>query len=162
MNILPESRELLFIMSHLKMVAAKSTCKRSKCGSIVVSLGEKQILGEGFNSMPCNAVAECFKDSLPAGFKSDKTCCVHAEQRAIMNTLSGPAREKIFGSAIFFIRLDENGNPKHSGRPYCSICSKMALDSGIATFVLWHKEGWTAYGAKEYNDLTFKYDENGN
>ena len=60
---------------------------------------------------------------------------------------------------LFFIRLDENDEPKHSGKPYCSICSKMALDAGIKKFVLWHKEGWTAYDTKEYNDLTFQYSE---
>lgn len=38
------------------------------------------------------------------------------------------------GSILFFIRLDENDNPKRSGEPYCTICSKSALDVGISKF----------------------------
>lgn len=44
-----------------------------------------------------------------------------------------------------------------AGKPYCTICSKMALDVGIAEFVLWHEEGITVYDTKEYNELSFQY-----
>jgi len=142
------------IVSRLIESAKKATCKRSKCGSIIVSQG--LIIGEGYNSMPCNENGECFKGSLSPTFKSDKTCCIHAEQRAIVDALKRH-EDKIEGSILYFIRLDDNDNPKHSGSPYCSICSKMSLDVGIGEFVLWHKEGWTAYDTKEYNDLTFQY-----
>jgi deoxycytidylate deaminase len=108
--------------------------------------------------MPCNEVGECFKDKLSPTFKSDKTCCVHAEQRAIINALKSGWRNETIGSTLFFIRLDETGNFKPSGKPYCSICSKMALDVGISHFVLLHEEGWTKYDTKEYNELTFNYE----
>lgn len=156
MEILKENDNLKFVTSHLIEIAKMATCKRSKCGSIIVA-DECVIIGEGYNSMPCNETGECFKDKLSPTFKSDKTCCIHAEQRAIMNALENRWRDQIKGSTLFFIRLDENDNPKHSGEPYCSICSKMALDVGIANFVLWHKEGWTSYNTKEYNELTFQY-----
>ena len=108
--------------------------------------------------MPCNEVADCFKDTLDKTFKSDKTCCIHAEQRAIMDALKdypGQIRE----SRLYFIRLDDQNQPKKSGKPYCTICSKMALDAGISEFVLWHKEGITVYDTKEYNELSFQYKE---
>lgn len=155
MNILVEDFNLDYLIFHLVKVAQMSKCRRSKCGSIIVA-DNKLIIGEGYNSMPCNLDGDCFKDSLSDTFKSDKTCCVHAEQRAIMDALS-KFPNKIIGSTLYFIRLDDDGNPKHSGSPYCSICSKMALDSGISNFVLWHKEGWTSYDTKEYNDITFQY-----
>lgn len=135
--------------------AKKSTCHRSKCGSIIIS-NKGELIGVGYNSMPCNENAACFKDSLAPGFKSDKTCCVHAEQRAIMYALANNP-EDIKGSLLLFIRLDENDEPKRSGEPYCTICSKMALDAGIARFALWHKEGWTAYETNYYNKLSFEY-----
>jgi len=145
-----------FLESILIGIAEKATCKRSKCGSIIFDPFNKQVIGEGFNSMPCHETGECFKDNLSPTFKSDKTCCIHAEQRAIMNALKNHP-EKIKGSILLFIRLDENNQPKRSGKPYCSICSKMALDVGLSEFALWHEEGWTFYGTKEYNELTFKY-----
>lgn len=48
--------------------------------------------------------------------------------------------EKIKDSRLYFIRLDEIGNKLKAGKPYCTICSKMALDAGIAEFALWHEE----------------------
>lgn len=155
MEIIKESDEFRHFINLLIEVAKKSTCKRSKCGSVIIANNE--IIGQGYNSMPCDAVGDCFKDNLSPNFKSDKTCCVHAEQRAIMDALKNKNHSMIHGSSLLFIRLDENGNPKHSGNPYCSICSKMALDVGIGKFVLWHKEGWTAYNTNEYNEFTFGY-----
>ena len=141
----------------LAIVEARNhaTCHRSKCGSVIVDC-YGQFLATGFNSMPCNEQTTCFKDTLGSGFKSDKTCCVHAEQRAIMNALNYHG-DLIKGSRLYFIRLDEEGNPKKSGKPYCTICSKMALDVGIAEFVLWHEEGITVYDTKEYNELSFQF-----
>jgi len=141
------------LFDELVHVAKKSTCHRSKCGSIIVSDGT--VIGVGYNSQPCNVNAECFKDSLDPNFKSDKTCCIHAEQRAIFDALKrNPSL--IEGSRLYFIRLDENDNPKRSGEPYCTICSKSALDVGISEFCLWHAEGWTAYETNYYNQLSFK------
>ncbi len=136
-------------------VAKKSPCFRSRCGSVIIY--DEQIIGSGFNSPPLNKKLDyCLKDDLPKDFKSDKTCCVHAEQRAIMDALKiNP--EKINGSRLYFIRLDENNNILKAGKPYCTICSKMALDSGISEFVLWHEEGITVYNTEEYNNLSFQY-----
>lgn len=120
-------------IKYLIEVARKAICTRSKCGSIIISGND--VIGEGYNSQPCEGTLVCFKDSLASTFKSDKTCCVHAEQRAIMNAFS-LFPDKVKGSTLLFIRLDENDEPKH--------------------FVLWHKEGWTAYETNHYNTLSFK------
>ena len=142
-----------FLLKVLVGYARQSTCHRSKCGSIIVS--EDKIIGVGYNSQPCDIEGTCFKDNLDKNFKSDKTCCIHAEQRAIFDALKkNPS--KVEGSVLYFIRLDEDGNPKMSGEPYCTICSKSALDVGISKFVLWHSEGWTAYDTDYYNKLSFK------
>lgn len=155
-ELLSESSQLYQIMFMLVDIAKASTCKRSKCGSVIVSPAPQcNIIGVGYNAMPCNEVGECFKDSLPKDFKSDKTCCVHAEQRAILNALKKGYDVK--GSTLYFIRLDENNNQIPAGDPYCTICSKMALDVGISRFVLWRKEGWTSYDTKYYNELSFQY-----
>ena len=67
--------------------------------------------------------------------------------------------DKLPGSALYFIRLDEEGKPKFSGQPYCTICSKLALDQGLAEFILWHESGITAYPTDEYNDLSYDFFE---
>ncbi len=142
------------IMPDLVKTALMSKCSRAKCSSIIMNNGF--VIGAGYNSMPCNVVGECFKDSLSPSFKSDKTCCIHAEQRAIMNALRYNP-DSIKGSVIYFLRLNNDNQPEFAGKPYCSICSKMALDVGISKFVLWHEDGWVSYDTKEYNELTFQY-----
>ena len=87
---------------------------------------------------------------------TDKTCCIHAEQRAIIDTLTN--KENIEGSDLYFTSVDKK-NIVYSENPYCTICSKLALDIGIKNFILWHKEGIRAYDAEEYNNLSFNYKE---
>lgn len=134
--------------------AKSSFCGRSRCGSIIVK--DYNIIGQGHNSMPGNVCGTCFKDTLPSNFKSDKTCCIHAEQRAIMDALSKYPKD-IIGSTLYFVRINNKGEILKAGKPYCTICSKMVLDVGIAEFVLWHEKGITVYDTKEYNDLSFQY-----
>ncbi|MFO0765144.1 MAG: deaminase [Patescibacteria group bacterium] len=147
-----------WIESAAKLAREHSRCGRARCGSVIV-LGD-EVIGEGVNSPPgdIEGQSRCHrKDELKDGFKSDRTCCVHAEQRAVMDALKRRS-EGLQGSMLYFVRLDENGEPKPSGQPYCTICSKMALDAGIAEFVLWHgKNELIAYDTLEYNDLSFAY-----
>ena len=97
-------------------------------------------------------------DSLVAHPKvTDKTCCIHAEQRAIMDALINNS-DKLFGSRLYFIRLDEDDVPSKAGNPYCTICSKMVVDVGIQEFVLWHEKGICVYDSQEYNDLSYAYE----
>ncbi|MEK6915426.1 MAG: hypothetical protein AABW89_02700 [Nanoarchaeota archaeon] len=140
------------------IVALNSTCERAKCGSIIVKDGE--IIGRGFNSPPNNLKSQrrCKNDKKDYNKKvTDKTCCVHAEQRAIIDALKkNPS--KIEGSKLYFIRLDKNNNKTFAGNPYCTICSKMALDVGISEFVLFHEDGMKEYNSEDYNSLSYGYE----
>ena len=78
--------------------------------------------------------------------------------RAIIDTLKKNS-DKIVGSRLYFVRLDINNKPKKSKKPYCTICSKMALDVGIKEFVLWHERGICVYNTEEYNELSSQYSE---
>lgn len=152
-----EKEAMKFIDSAIK-VAQHSPCFRSKCGSVIVKDGK--IIGEGFNAPPLGKkLNKCFKDDIPKNFKSDRSCCIHAEERAIMEALRKHS-DKIIDSRLYFIRLDKDTNKKmYAGKPFCTICSKMALDAGIKEFVLWHETGITVYDTDEYNDLSFQYRE---
>ena len=137
--------------------ANESTCLRDKCGSVIVN--NIRVIGAGFNSPPGNIESQrrCQKSK---GFYhkkvSDRTCCVHAEQRAIMDALRRNP-EKLEGSRLYFTRVSDTGEIQRSGKPYCTICSKMALDVGIGEFVLWDSKGIVIYDTEEYNNLSFEY-----
>lgn len=137
--------------------AVKASCLRSLCGAVVVVDG--RIVGGGHNSLPGGAKpVVCLKEEglLSPLFKSDRTCCVHAEVRAITNAMKNG--EDLTGAAVYFTRVSgESGEREFSGRPYCTICSKFALDVGLGLFVLEHDYGIVAYPTKEYNDLSFAY-----
>lgn len=139
--------------------ARRSLCFRSRCGAVIVRGGET--IGKGYNAPPKDntALRTCLVEyGLPQRFKYDRTCCVHAEWRAIMDALRVNP-EKMEGARLYFIRVDEKGEKKMAGRPYCTVCSRLALDSGIAEFVLWHKEGIRAYPTEEYHRLSSEYVE---
>ena len=65
--------------------------------------------------------------------------------------------DKLIGSRLYFIRLNDNGTPSRAGEPYCTICSKIVLDAGISEFFLWKKEGVCVYDTKKYNSLSYNY-----
>lgn len=139
--------------------AKRATCQRSKCGAVIMK--DDEVIGEGWNSPPGNLESErrCHIKKNEYDMKvTDKTCCVHAEHRAVMDALKKNP-DKLPGSALYFIRLDEHGEPRRANKPYCTICSKMTLDAGVSTFVLWHEDGVYAYDTAEYNALSFAYQE---
>lgn len=160
MKVLKSSKNIKYAIKwlvHAAKIAEKSSCLRSKCGTVIIK--NNKIIGCGYNSPPGDKTpTKCIKDGLPADFKSDRTCCVHAEQRGIMDALRHHPKE-IEGSTLYFTRLDNEGNMVKSGRPYCTICAKMSLDVGIANFVLWHEEGITVYKTDEYNRISFGLEE---
>lgn len=154
-----EAQDAIKWMNSAGKVAEMALCTRDKCGAVIVSGGK--IIGEGYSAPPGDDLnqATCSADRLSIGRpKSDKTCCMHAEWRAIIDTLKKKPAD-IVGSTIYFTRVDEKGVLLKSGKPYCTVCSRLSLDVGIAEFVLWHKEGICSYSTDEYNRLSFQYKE---
>ncbi|KKP91762.1 MAG: CMP/dCMP deaminase zinc-binding protein [Parcubacteria group bacterium GW2011_GWA1_36_12] len=154
-----EEQEAEYFLEQAIIEAKKSTCERSKCGSIIVK--DNQIIGRGYNS-PANQLESqrrCQNKKEDYHKKvTDKTCCIHAEQRAIINALKKNL-DKLTDSILYFIRLDNNNNPQVAGKPYCTICSKLALDTGIKEFILVHEEGIKLYNTEEYNSISYEYKE---
>ena len=138
-------------------IAKKATCQRSKCGCVIVK--NWKIIWQWFNSPARDLESQrrCTCDKKSYDFKvTDKTCCIHAEQRAMFDALRNYPNE-IIDSELFFIRLDSDWNMGKSWDPYCTICSKMALDLWVKYFYLWHDEGITRYDTQEYNTLSYQY-----
>lgn len=156
-----EGREKLKAFKYLMeagVAATYSNCLRSKCGAELVNKikGMERVIGRDFNSPPGDKALEvCLKNFLPEDFKSDKTCCMHAEQRAITNAINSYKKSSVEGSTLYFMRLNLNDIIIPAGKPYCTICSKFALDNGVKNWVLLHKSGFYLYDADEYNEISF-------
>ncbi len=152
-----ESKDSMKYILEAKKVAQNATCLRSKCGSVIVN-PNGEIIGKGFNSPAGNLESQrrCLDDKTDLHSKVvDKTCCVHAEHRAIVDALRKDY--DLNESRLYFIRLDENNEEIFSGEPYCTHCSKFALDVGIKEFVLFRKEGICVYDTEEYNLISYRF-----
>lgn len=143
-----EEQEAITWIHKAAVVAKRALCLKAKCGSIIVKDGI--VIGEGYNAPPLDDMKNSFcltpynNTGKP---RYDHTCCMHAEWRAILNTVKNNP-DKISGSTLYFTRLDTDGNIVKSGEPLCTVCSRFALDSGVKEFVLWHHKGIHIYQTK--------------
>jgi len=156
-----EEQHALDYLTRAAFIAQSATCERSRCGSIIVARNE--IIGIGFNSpaRDLDGLRRCRVEKSTYHSKvTDKTCCVHAEQRAIMDALRRNP-ENIEGSRLYFMRLDAEWKPTRAGDPYCTICSKMSLDVGIDEFVLWQEQGVAVFKMDEYHLLSCEFGKKG-
>jgi deoxycytidylate deaminase len=151
-----EAQEALMWLERTAEAASRSLCHRALCGSVIVKDGE--LLAEGFNSPPQNKdlYRTCLKEyDIPAGFRHDRTCCIHAEQRAIENAMR--AGKDVVGSRIYFVAIDREGNKIMATDMKCTICSRAVLDAGIAEFAFYTAEGVRVYEPAEVDALSYEY-----
>ncbi len=161
MKYLKDNEELDAIkwMKEAGKVAEKGRCLKALNGTVIVKDGE--IIGSGYSgpALDDESNRTCNDDdrydySIKPRF--DRTCCIHSEWRAILNTLKNNSAN-IKGSTLYFCGVDNEGTIKKSGKPYCTVCSRLALESGIDQFVLWHEDGICEYPTDEYNALSYSY-----
>ena len=151
-----KEKEAINWMNEAALVAKKAMCYKAKCGTVIVK--DNEIIGSGYNAPPLDLEENrvCDRDFGIGKPKYDKTCCIHAEWRAMIDVLKRNSN-KIDGSKLYFVRVDENGNIKKSVKPYCTVCSRLALDVGIEKFLLWHEDGIGEYPTDLYNKLSYEY-----
>ncbi len=138
-------------------IAKSATCTHAKCGSIIVS-ADNIIIGRGFNSPPLGLESQRYCDAefdMPIKPKYDKTCCIHAEWNAIIDALKNYS-DKINGSTLYFMRIDDQDNFTDAGDPFCTVCSRLSLQSGIRYFALWDKKP-VIYNCVDYNKKSYDY-----
>lgn len=155
MIIMEEHKRWFF---EAESMAQKALCLRAKCGSVIVRDGT--VLGSGYNAPPLDDIAhsKCLSDDYDRNKKPkyDLTCCIHAEWRAITDALRS-APDLVKGAILYYVRLGDDGHLRHSGVPFCTVCSRLALDLGIRFFSLWHADGIKLYDTKDYNDLSYSF-----
>ena len=142
-------------------IALGALCLRAKCGAVIVA-SDGVMIGSGYNAPPTDdvSVRKCLSKNYDRTKKPkyDLTCCVHAEWRAIIDALKNDA-EKVRGATLYYVRLSDEGNIRPSGKPFCTVCSRLALDVGISAFGLWHEDGVMLYDANDYNERSYMYHE---
>jgi len=141
-------------------MAQRATCTRAHCGAVIVA--DNTIIGTGYNSPPgeCEAERRCSNDKTLYDRKvTDKTCCIHAEQRAVMDALRTHP-DKLAGATLYYVGLLPDGALRcgdDDPRLYCTLCAKMMHEVGIATFVLKTKEGAVSVRQDEYVGSSYEY-----
>jgi deoxycytidylate deaminase len=136
-------------------IAKEATCLRAKCGSVIVN--DSLIIGAGFNSPSLDDESQrrCEVDMDTAlKPKYDKTCCIHAEWRAVLGACKTSA-DKLAGSVLYFMRIDEAGNFTDAGDPFCTVCSRLTMEAGVGEFALYNNGGADVYPLCEYNAKSY-------
>jgi len=150
-----EYQKIKIFFEKAAIVAKDATCLRAKCGSVIVK--NSKIIGKGFNSPALNDESQRFCETelnTAVKPKYDKTCCIHAEWRAIIDACK-TSNGDLTGSTLYFMRIDENNNSTDAGDPFCTVCSRLALESGIEKFALYNNQGADIYFTNEYNQKSY-------
>ena len=140
-----------------RKVATRATCNRAHCGAIIVT-ENGEIIGRGYNAPPRGDESQRMCDAiLDKSIKqsNDKTCCVHAEWNAVVDALKHHGK-KIEGSTLYFMRVNDKDERTDAGDPYCTVCSRLAMESGIAVFGLWNT-GPDMIEIEAYNRRSFAF-----
>ena len=141
-----ELEEAVRWMSQAAQLSMSSPCERDKRGVIIVKGGK--LIGKGVNAPPPGFRCE------PAHCQPTcRTYAVHAEMNAIIHArdLGNDVRD-----ARMYHARGEQGQLVDSRPPRCADCSRHVIAFGIAEFVLKHNEGYTVYGAYEFNGLSLE------
>lgn len=133
--------------------AKLSTCKKSQRGAVIVKEGF--VVGLGYNKATIEELCDpCIREQIKDNSRVELCSAIHAEQMAIMDAAKGNSFLK--GSRMYHIKV-KDGEMRQSGKPSCTVCSRLILESGVAEVVSWHKEGYALYSSKEFNELSFRY-----
>src|ERR1035437_3756340 len=127
-----DEQEGISWMKEAAKVAEKALCLKAKCGTVIVNGGK--IIGQGYNAPPLDDPKNrtCLdKYDFPGKLEFDRTCCMHAEWRAILDAMKRNP-EKLKGSKLFFTRVSSEGEIKKSGEPYCTDRKSTRLNSSHA------------------------------
>lgn len=138
-------------------VAQSAKCYQAKCGTVIVK--DNKVIGNGFNGPPLGEESNrtCgSKRNTEIKPKYDKTCCIHAEWCAILNACKTHP-EEIIGSTLYFMRINESGKFTDAGDPYCTVCSRLTMESGVGYFALWNNDGIDMYTAEEYDRASYAF-----
>lgn len=137
-------------------IAKEATCLRAKCGSVIIN--DSVVIGKGCNSPALDhedqRLCEAEMDTTIKP-KYDKTCCIHAEWRAVLDACKTNV-DRLAGATLYFMRIDEDGKFTDAGDPFCTVCSRLTMEAGIKEFALFNDGGADIYPLDEYNKKSYE------
>lgn len=154
MHLITDSDEIAIAYLLLKEAgsqAKQSKCKKSQRGVVIVK--NNKVIAAGYNKPTIEELC-CLRDAITDNSRAELCTAVHAEQMALLKSIENPA-----GGTMYHIKL-KNGCMVQSGRPSCTVCSRMILEADV-NVVLWQKECYVMYSPEEFNKLCFEYFLNG-
>ncbi|MFH0752897.1 MAG: hypothetical protein V1914_04880 [archaeon] len=162
MRLITDYKEIDETRQYMKFAAieaGKSKCKKSQRG-VVIGKAKKEvrtvtiedIIGTGYNKPLIEELCDpCIRENIKDNSRVELCPAIHAEQMAIIKAV-----RPLTGLTMYHIKV-KDGTMRTSGKPSCTVCSRIILESGISEFVLWHEEGYVAYDSEEFNKLSFDY-----
>ena len=147
----PEFKKIEQYFYQAADAAKTATCHKAQCGAVIVGGG--MVLATGANSPAGGLESQRLCDATMNTAerpKYDKTCCVHAEWQAILRAAKAYPKELV-GSTFYFMRINTDGEFTDAGLPFCTVCSRLSLESGVGYFALYNDGGMDLYDMEEYN-----------
>jgi dCMP deaminase len=133
--------------------AKRSICVKSKRGAVIVK--NNRVIGGGYNDVTIESLCNpCIREEIKDDSRVELCSAVHAEHVAIIDALK--KGNSLEGSIMYHVKI-KDGYIKPCGPPSCTMCSREILKAGISEFVIWHKEGYASYSAKEFNEVSFQH-----
>lgn len=157
MRYATDESEIKEIKKYLKLTAdeaIKSKCKKSQRGVVIVK--SKRIISRGNNKVTLERICNpCIREHIKDNSKVELCSAIHAEQTAIINAIK--KGKSLKNSKMYHIKV-KDGKMCPSGKPSCTVCSRMVLESGIAEFINLEKVGkYAVYDSREFNELSYQY-----
>ncbi len=148
-----ESKERESAKKYLEKAAGisgKVICPVRRIGAVLVKDGK--VIGEGYNGPLQHSCETCLLDMLEKGVKTELCFAMHAEERALVDTLEKGHDPK--GATLYstYAKGDKLYSTEDS---FCAHCSRILMESGISEVVLPQENKFISYPIQEFYDLSF-------
>jgi deoxycytidylate deaminase len=133
--------------------ALKSFCRKSYRGAVLIK--KEQVIGRGY-ILPTifDHCDPCIRENIRDNSRQELCSAIHAEQMAVMHALQR-GEKRLSGALMVHVKV-KNGVIVPSGKPSCTICSRLIQFYDIHVALL-HKKGIAIYEPDEFNKLSFEY-----
>ena len=140
-------------MAEAAIEAAKSTCKKSQRGAVIVKLFD--IIGRGHNKPTIAELCQpCIRHDIRDNSRVELCSAVHAEQAAILDAARNCMPTE---HASLYHAVIKNGVVGPAGPPSCTVCSRIMYAAGIDDVILRQTNGYVLYDIREFQKLSFDF-----
>jgi dCMP deaminase len=137
-------------------VAGRSTCMRSRYGSILVNAD--QIISTGYNGaargLPnCSDMGKCNREGIPSRTRYELCRSVHAE----CNTLLHAGRDRAIGGTLYIAGICKDGSDLWGNKVLpCPMCYRVIVNCGVTHVCIRDRppdtvgEWWATYPVESF------------